>query len=65
MDDRSRQRVSQVIAVVVGILLILYLRGSFGGDGGVDGGPTLPPNPGNCLQLFVTASSEKAPGSPW
>ncbi len=60
MDDRSRQRVSQVIAVVVGVLLILYLRGSFGGDGGGDAGPTLPPNPGNCVQLFVTASSEKA-----
>ncbi|MEO8291614.1 MAG: substrate-binding and VWA domain-containing protein [Actinomycetota bacterium] len=60
MEDRSRQRVSQVIAVVVGVLLILYLRGSFGGDGGGDAGPTLPPNPGNCLQLFVTASSEKA-----
>lgn len=60
MDDRGRQRVSQVIAVVVGVLLILFLRGFFSGDDGGDAGPSLPPNPGNCLQLFVTASSEKA-----
>jgi Ca-activated chloride channel family protein len=60
VDDRSRQRVSQIIAVVVGILLILFLRGVFTGDDGGDGGSALPPNPGNCLQLFVTASSEKA-----
>ena len=61
MDDRGRQRVSQVIAVTVGVLLILFLRGVFTGDGGGgDGADGLPPNPGNCLQLFVTASSEKA-----
>ena len=60
MDDRGRQRVSQIIAVVVGILLILFLRGVFTGDDGVVNGSGLPPNPGNCLQLFVTASSEKA-----
>src|SRR4051812_42093212 len=60
VDDRSRQRVSQIIAVVVGILLILFLRGVFTGDDGGDSGSGLPPNPGNCLQLFVTASSEKA-----
>ena len=61
MDDRGRQRVSQVIAVTVGVLLILFLRGVFAGDGGGgDGADGLPPNPGNCLQLFVTASSEKA-----
>jgi len=60
VDDRGRQKVSQVIAVAVGILLILFLRGVFTGDGG--GGPAggPPPNPDNCLQLFVTASSEKA-----
>lgn len=61
MEDRGRQRVSQIVAAVVGILLILFLRGVFtGGDEGGDAGPGLPPNPGNCLQLFVTASSEKA-----
>jgi Ca-activated chloride channel family protein len=61
VEDRGRQRVSQIIAVVVGVLLILFLRGQFTGDDGNDGdGDGLPPNPGNCLQLFVTASSEKA-----
>jgi Ca-activated chloride channel family protein len=61
MDDRGRRAVSQVIAVVVGILLILFLRGVFAGDDGGGGNdPGLPPNPDNCLQLFVTASSEKA-----
>ena len=61
MDDRGRRAVSQVIAVAVGILLILFLRGTFSGDdGGGDGATGLPANPDNCLQLFVTASSEKA-----
>jgi Ca-activated chloride channel family protein len=60
MDPRGRKAVSQVVAVVVGVLLILLLRGVFTGGGGEDAGPGLPPNPDNCLQLFVTASSEKA-----
>ena len=60
MDDRGRQKVSQVIAVAVGILLILFLRGVFTGDDGGGPAPGLPPNPDNCVQLFVTASSEKA-----
>jgi Ca-activated chloride channel family protein len=60
VDDRGRQRVSQIIAVAVGILLILFLRGLFTGDDGGDNGSGLPPNPDDCLQLFVTASSEKA-----
>jgi Ca-activated chloride channel family protein len=62
VDDRARRALSQVVAVVVGILLILFLRGQFSGNdnGSSAGGPTSRPNPGNCVQLAVTASSEKA-----
>jgi Ca-activated chloride channel family protein len=60
VDDRGRRAVSQTIAVAVGILLILFLRGVFTGNDGGDAGSGPPPNPGNCLQLSVTASSEKA-----
>jgi Ca-activated chloride channel homolog len=60
VDDRGRRAISQTLAVVVGILLILFLRGVFTEGDAADEGPSLPPNPGSCLQLFVTASSEKA-----
>ena len=60
MDDRKRRLVAQVAAVTVGVGLILFFRGTFsGGDGG--GSTSVPPGPReDCLQLAVTASSEKA-----
>ena len=60
MDDRRRRLFSQVAAVVVGVALILYFRGVFPGpDDDGTASPTLGPR-GECLQLAVTASSEKA-----
>ncbi|MGZ8629625.1 MAG: substrate-binding and vWA domain-containing protein [Actinomycetota bacterium] len=60
MDDRRRRLFSQVAAVVVGVALILYFRGAFsGGDDGGTASPPLGPR-GDCLQLALTASSEKA-----
>ncbi len=61
MSDRGRRFVAQAVAVAVGIVLILAFRGFFSNDDGgddvaaPDGGPR-----GDCLQLAVTASSEKA-----
>jgi Ca-activated chloride channel homolog len=61
LDDRGRRRLSQVVAIVVGILLILFLRGAFGSDGGSNPGASGAPSPRDgCLALAVTASSEKA-----
>jgi Ca-activated chloride channel family protein len=60
VDDRRRRLFSQVAAVVVGVALILYFRGVFSGpDDGGTASPPLGPR-GECLQLAVTASSEKA-----
>jgi Ca-activated chloride channel family protein len=57
--DGSRRWVSQVAAVVVGVLLILYLRGTFADDDG--GAAPTPAGPRKgCVGLRVTASSEKA-----
>lgn len=60
MSDRGRRFVAQAVAVAVGIVLILAFRGTFSGeDGGDDAAPAGGPR-GECLQLAVTASSEKA-----
>ncbi|HEV8563744.1 MAG TPA: substrate-binding and VWA domain-containing protein [Actinomycetota bacterium] len=60
MDDRARRALSQIVAVVAGILLILFLRGSFGSDGGdPQPGDTNSPRAG-CMGLSVIGSSEKA-----
>jgi Ca-activated chloride channel homolog len=61
VDDRARRALSQVVAVVAGILLILYLRGAFGGDGGPEpqASDTNTPRTG-CVGLSVIGSSEKA-----
>jgi len=61
VDDRARRTLSQVAAVVVGILLILFLRGAFGRNGGPgehESG-SLSARTG-CVGLSVVASSEKA-----
>jgi Ca-activated chloride channel family protein len=61
VDDRARRALSQIVAVVAGILLILYLRGAFGGDGGPEpqASDTNTPRVG-CVGLSVIGSSEKA-----
>ncbi len=60
MNDRQRRLFSQVAAVVVGVVLILYFRGTFSG-GDDDGTASQPLGPrGDCVELAVTASSEKA-----
>jgi Ca-activated chloride channel family protein len=60
VDDRARRALSQIVAVVAGILLILFLRGSFGSDGGdPQPGDTNSPRAG-CMGLSVIGSSEKA-----
>jgi Ca-activated chloride channel family protein len=61
VDDRARRALSQIVAVVAGILLILYLRGAFGGDGGPEpqASDTNTPRAG-CVGLSVIGSSEKA-----
>jgi Ca-activated chloride channel homolog len=59
VNDRGRRLLSQIVAVVVGVGLILYLRGTFNGD---DAGPSSSGSVdiGDCMPLSVTASSEKA-----
>ncbi len=59
MNDRARRLIPQIAAVVVGSLLILFLRGTFSG-GDVDGAGGSPAPDGDCVHLAVTASSEKA-----
>jgi Ca-activated chloride channel family protein len=58
MNDRARRLIPQIAAVVVGLLLILFLRGTF--NGGDSGGVAEPTPDGDCTHLAVTASSEKA-----
>jgi Ca-activated chloride channel family protein len=61
VDDRARRALSQIVAVVAGILLILYLRGAFGGDGGPEPQASDPNTPrAGCVGLSVIGSSEKA-----
>ena len=60
MDDRKRRLLSQIFAVVIGLALILSFRGAFS-TGEDEGGAAAPQGSrGECLQLAVTASSEKA-----
>jgi Ca-activated chloride channel family protein len=60
VDDRARRVLSQIVAVIAGILLILFLRGSFGGDGSEpQATDTNSPREG-CMGLSVIGSSEKA-----
>jgi Ca-activated chloride channel homolog len=61
MNDRARRAVPQVVAVAVGLVLIMFFRGAFSGDGdpaasGDGGSPVLD----DCVHVAVTASSEKA-----
>jgi len=59
MDERGRKRISQIIAVVVGIVAIVAIRNPpWSSEGGTTSG--ILPDPGNCVNLSVTASSEKA-----
>jgi Ca-activated chloride channel homolog len=64
MSQQPRSRLPLILAVAFGVLLIVIVRLATGGGGkgGASGTPTQTarPNPGNCLQLAVTASSEKA-----
>jgi Ca-activated chloride channel homolog len=64
MSQQPRSRLPLILAVAFGVLLIAIVRLATGGGGkgGTSGStpPTARPNPGNCLQLAVTASSEKA-----
>src|SRR5919197_3750580 len=63
MSQQPRSRLPLVLAIAFGVLLIVIVRLATGGNGGTGGSstpPTARPNPGNCVQLSVTASSEKA-----
>jgi Ca-activated chloride channel homolog len=63
MSQQPRSRLPLILAIAFGVLLIAIVRLATGGGGksGTSGSPTSArPNPGNCLQLAVTASSEKA-----
>jgi Ca-activated chloride channel family protein len=63
MSQQPRSRLPLILAIAFGVLLIAIVRlstsgGSKTGNGGST--TTARPNPGNCLQLALTASSEKA-----
>jgi Ca-activated chloride channel family protein len=65
MSQQPRSRLPLILAIAFGVLLIAIVRLATGGGakGRTSGsGPTVTarPNPGNCLQLAVAASSEKA-----
>src|SRR5438067_9732223 len=67
MSQQPRRGVSLAIAVVIGIVLILVVRSlTVHGSSGQAGPPTFQPPPtstagrGPCIELAVTASSEKA-----
>jgi Ca-activated chloride channel family protein len=63
MSQQPRSRLPLILAIAFGILLIVIVRLSTGGGGkgtGSGSSPTVRPNPSNCLQVAVTASSEKA-----
>jgi Ca-activated chloride channel family protein len=53
--------IPQIAAVVVGLLLILFFKGTFsGGTDEAGSNATAPPILGDCVHVAVTASSEKA-----
>lgn len=62
MNDRARRSISQITAIAVGVLLILFFRGTFSGGNGDDrgAGDGATPILDDCLHVAVTASSEKA-----